>query len=47
MAAIFSDFVARVRGRPDMGSGWQAVATDGDENVEMVEGAEMTNRAGI
>jgi hypothetical protein len=27
-----------MRGRPDVGSGWQAVATDGDEQVEMVEG---------
>ena len=27
--------VGRARGRPPQGSGWQAVATDGDEQVEM------------
>lgn len=27
--------IGRSRGRPPQGSGWQAVATDGDEQVEM------------
>lgn len=36
--SIFSDCLARIRGRPDMGSGWQAVATDGEEQMEMIEG---------
>lgn len=31
----FSSIVARIRGRPSVGGGWQAVA--GDENVEMSE----------
>ncbi|KAI0636883.1 amino acid transporter [Trametes polyzona] len=35
--AFFSSVVARVRGRPAPGAGWQAVATEGDENVEMEE----------
>jgi len=28
---------ARVRGRPPAGAGWQAVATDGDEHIEIQE----------
>jgi hypothetical protein len=36
---FFSNWLARIRGgRPNMGSGWQRVATDGDEQLEMVEG---------
>ncbi|KAI0709329.1 L-methionine transporter [Earliella scabrosa] len=32
---FFSSLVARVRGRPAPGAGWQAVATEGDEQLEM------------
>ncbi|KAI0748211.1 L-methionine transporter [Daedaleopsis nitida] len=32
---FFSDLAARIRGRPVPGAGWQAVATEGDEQVEM------------
>lgn len=37
--ALFTDCFARLRGRPSLGrgSGWQAVATEGDERVEMAE----------
>lgn len=35
--AFFSGVAARIRGRPTPGAGWQAVATEGDENVEMEE----------
>ena len=35
--ALCSDCFARVRGRPSLGTGWQAVATDGDEHLEMSE----------
>ncbi|KAI0374983.1 amino acid transporter [Pilatotrama ljubarskyi] len=35
--AFFSNVAARIRGRPAPGAGWQAVATEGDENVEMEE----------
>ncbi|KAI0362205.1 amino acid transporter [Trametes cingulata] len=35
--AFFSNVVARIRGRPAPGAGWQAVATEGDETVEMEE----------
>lgn len=38
LSAVFSDCFGRLHGRPDVGSGWQAVATDVDEQVEMVEG---------
>ena len=34
-AAFFSNLLARIRGRPDTSSGWQAVATEGDEQLEM------------
>ncbi|KAI0831389.1 amino acid transporter [Trametes gibbosa] len=34
---FFSSITARFRGRPAPGAGWQAVATEGDENVEMEE----------
>ncbi|KAI1795792.1 L-methionine transporter [Ganoderma leucocontextum] len=33
--AFFSNIFGRVRGRPDTSSGWQAVATEGDEHLEM------------
>ncbi|TBU65740.1 L-methionine transporter [Dichomitus squalens] len=33
--AFFSNLLARIRGRPDTSSGWQAVATEGDEQLEM------------
>lgn len=33
----FRSCFARLRGRPTPGAGWQAVATDGDEQVEMSE----------
>lgn len=33
----FTSCFARLRGRPAPGAGWQAVATDGDEQVEMSE----------
>ena len=32
---FFANIAARVRGRPAPGAGWQAVATEGDEQVEM------------
>ncbi|KAI0093863.1 L-methionine transporter [Irpex rosettiformis] len=35
--SIFQDWYARIRGRPTPGRGWQAVATEGDEQVEMSE----------
>ncbi len=28
---------AKLRGRPSAGDGWQAVATDGDDQMEMVD----------
>lgn len=34
---FFSSLFARIRGRPSPGIGWQAVATEGDEHVEMAE----------
>ncbi|KAJ8489709.1 hypothetical protein ONZ51_g2754 [Trametes cubensis] len=34
---FFTNVVAKIRGRPAPGAGWQAVATEGDENVEMEE----------
>ncbi|KAH9901016.1 amino acid transporter [Cubamyces lactineus] len=34
---FLTNMVARIRGRPAPGAGWQAVATEGDENVEMEE----------
>lgn len=33
--AIFTDCFARVRGKSVPGFGWQAVATEGDDLVEM------------
>ncbi|KAI0670298.1 amino acid transporter [Trametes maxima] len=41
---FFSGIAARVRGRPAPGAGWQAVATEGDENVEMEESRTPTRR---
>jgi len=35
---FFISLWARVRGQPSAGAGWQAVATDGDEQVELSEG---------
>ncbi|KIP09584.1 hypothetical protein PHLGIDRAFT_28939 [Phlebiopsis gigantea 11061_1 CR5-6] len=35
--ALLTDCFARVRGRPSLGTGWQAVATEGDEHLEMSE----------
>ncbi|KAI0780842.1 L-methionine transporter [Trametes elegans] len=32
---FFANIAARIRGRPAPGAGWQAVATEGDETVEM------------
>ncbi|RDX56676.1 L-methionine transporter [Lentinus brumalis] len=32
---FFASIVARIRGRPAPGAGWQAVATEGDEQLEM------------
>jgi len=34
---ICSDWFSRLRGRPNVGSGWQAVATEGDEQMEVFE----------
>ncbi|KAH9856967.1 amino acid transporter [Lenzites betulinus] len=34
---LLSNIAARFKGRPAPGAGWQAVATEGDENVEMEE----------
>ncbi|OBZ75150.1 b(0,+)-type amino acid transporter 1 [Grifola frondosa] len=34
-ASAFTNFMARISGRPAPGAGWQAVATEGDEQVEM------------
>ncbi|KAJ3870002.1 L-methionine transporter [Lentinula novae-zelandiae] len=31
-------FIAKIQGKPAHGDGWVAVSTDGDENVEMMEG---------
>jgi len=42
--SVFSDCLARIRGRPSIGSGWQSVATDGDEDMEMVDGRTSTVR---
>ncbi|KZT67743.1 amino acid transporter [Daedalea quercina L-15889] len=39
----FTSFFARIRGRPAPGAGWEAVATEGDEQVEMVN-ASRTSR---
>ncbi|GJE86900.1 L-methionine transporter [Phanerochaete sordida] len=35
--AWIQDCIARIRGRPSPGTGWQAVATEGDEHLEMSE----------
>ncbi|KZT09448.1 amino acid transporter [Laetiporus sulphureus 93-53] len=35
--SVFANCFARIRGRPTPGAGWQAVATEGDEQVEMNE----------
>ncbi|KII88471.1 hypothetical protein PLICRDRAFT_111101 [Plicaturopsis crispa FD-325 SS-3] len=35
---FFATAWAKLRGRPAAGSGWEAVATEGDEGVEMIEG---------
>ncbi|OCH94964.1 hypothetical protein OBBRIDRAFT_788707 [Obba rivulosa] len=37
ISAIFANFFARLRGRPSPDAGWEAVATEGDEQVEMTE----------
>lgn len=37
VVAIFKKCFARIRGRPTPGAGWQAVATEGDDQVEMTE----------
>ncbi|KAI0341556.1 amino acid transporter [Trametopsis cervina] len=38
--SIFQDWYDRLRGRPTAGRGWQAVATEGDETVEMIQQTE-------
>ncbi|KAI0818760.1 amino acid permease-domain-containing protein [Irpex lacteus] len=35
--STIQDWFSRIRGRPTPGQGWQAVATEGDEHVEMSE----------
>jgi len=35
--SVFANCFARIRGRPTPGAGWEAVATEGDEQVEMAE----------
>ncbi|EKM55586.1 uncharacterized protein PHACADRAFT_93389 [Phanerochaete carnosa HHB-10118-sp] len=35
--AYIQDCIAKIRGRPSPGGGWQAVATEGDEHLEMSE----------
>ncbi|KAI9070379.1 hypothetical protein FKP32DRAFT_1586218 [Trametes sanguinea] len=37
LAGFFANIAARIRGRPAPGAGWQAVATEGDDTVEMEE----------
>ncbi|GBE82155.1 hypothetical protein SCP_0405350 [Sparassis crispa] len=37
ISAFFSNCFARIRGRPSPSSGWEAVATEGDEQVEMAQ----------
>lgn len=41
---FFASLWARARGRPPAGAGWEAVATDGDEQVEMLEGRRTSLR---
>ncbi|KZP19453.1 L-methionine transporter [Athelia psychrophila] len=38
LIAFFGSIWARIRGQPSAEDGWVAVATDGDDQVEMVEG---------
>ncbi|KDQ60787.1 hypothetical protein JAAARDRAFT_31763 [Jaapia argillacea MUCL 33604] len=35
--STIASWYARIRGRPGVGDGWQAIATDGEETVEMME----------
>jgi hypothetical protein len=35
--AFIASCISRLRGRPTTGDGWEAVATEGDEQVEMAE----------
>ena len=37
VVGLFASCFARLRGRPSPGTGWQAVATEGDEHLEMSE----------
>ncbi|PCH38054.1 L-methionine transporter [Wolfiporia cocos MD-104 SS10] len=43
--AVFTDCFARLRGRPTPGAGWEAVATEGDEQMEMAEPTSRTSRS--
>ena len=42
LAAMFEDLFSRLRGRPSAADGWEAVATEGDDNLEMTQ--TRTNR---
>jgi len=44
VSAAWSSFLARIRGRPSPGAGWEAVATEGDEQVEMTEQSRASAR---
>jgi len=41
---VITSLWARVRGRPPTGAGWQAVATEGDEHIEILEISRIPNR---
>lgn len=42
--AWFQELVERVRGRPSAAEGWEAVATDGDDTLEMSQTHRRTDR---
>ncbi|KAJ2937052.1 hypothetical protein H1R20_g39, partial [Candolleomyces eurysporus] len=42
--SIFEDLFSRLRGRPSAADGWEAVATDGDDTLEMTQTQTRTSR---
>ncbi|KAF6765237.1 L-methionine transporter [Ephemerocybe angulata] len=42
--SFFEDLFARIRGRPSAGDGWEAVATDGDDALEMTQSEPRSRR---
>lgn len=44
ITAWIGSLLARVRGRPPAEDGWEAIATEGDEPIEMHEGHRTSSR---